>query len=249
MEFFSQITPEQLEESPQRISDALLSADDPSEYISLGFELLGHTSDTFVTFEDNASIQQVSNRIRDGDEAAASWVVNVWRDLGLGHVLRQHIPSALVGVQVGLACNLRKNLGGSAFGALVETLLKTIVENLGLTPEALQSEQRIPLGRSGQKRVDFTLDLGAGHVVAFEANFYTVSGSKPTEIKRAYADLNRNLGRKGITLVWITDGIGYLKMKRSLRDAFAAHPNTYNYNMASRFLQDDLAWLRRRHRS
>ena len=248
IEFFSQITPDSLQDSPETISDALLSADDPVEYVTLGFELLGHTADTFVTFEDNASVEDVSRRIQEGDETAALWVVAVWRDLGLGHVLRQHVPSALVGVHVGLACNLRKNLGGSAFGALVEGLLRGVVKGLKLPPEALQTERRISLGRAGHKRVDFCLDLGPRRLVAFEVNFYTVSGSKPTEIKRAYADLNRNLERRGITLVWITDGIGYRKMRRSLRDAFAAHPNTYNYDMASRFLRDDLAWLRGMHR-
>ena len=244
IEFFSQIEPASISTSPRQIADALLSADDPSEYVTLGFELLGHTGDSFVTFEDVAEVSKLGVAISRGDENAANQLVLMWRDLGLGNVLRRDIASALMGVRVGLACNRRKNLGGKVFGSLVQEFLTRTICELSLPGEALAEEVAIDLGSNGQKKVDFAIDLSPQIRVAFEVNFYTVSGSKPTEIKRAYAELNRNLEAVGVTLVWITDGIGYRKMRKSLTDAFNVHPNIYNYEMAVADLSSDLEHLR-----
>jgi|ERR1700675_826362 len=89
-------------------------------------------------------------------------------------------------------------------------------------------------------RVDFALSSHGKVRIGLEVNFYTTSGSKPSEIKRAYQSVNRELSMVGVELVWITDGAGYLKMKRGLREAFEAHRNTYNYEMANRYLKDDI---------
>lgn len=126
---------------------------------------------------------------------------------------------------------------------MVLDLLTTVLSRLGLPEGVLQCDVTFNLGITGCKQVDFVIDLFTNKRVAFEVNFYTVSGSKLTEIKRAYADLNRHLESLGVTLVWITDGIGYQEMKRSLKDAFAVHPNTYNYHMAATHLAKDLRCL------
>ncbi len=242
IDFFEQMQPETLERNPREIADALLSADDPEEYVTLGFELLGHTGNTFVTLEDDADIHKVCEKIKGGNEDAAAWLTGAWKDLGLQNLLQGDVASSVLGVEVGLACNKRKNLGGSAFHALVGDMLLQTVKQLGLPDESLRTEAQIDFAE-GRKKVDFAIETDGTLRVAFEVNFYTTSGSKPTEIKRAYADLNRNLDKIGITLVWITDGAGYRKMKKSLQDAFRVHPNTYNYNIATEHLVADLKSL------
>lgn len=242
IDFFEQMQPETLERNPREIADALLSADDPEEYVTLAFELLGHTGNAFVTFEDDADIHEVCERIKNGNEDAAAWLTGAWMDLGLQNLLKGDVASSVLGVEVGLACNKRKNLGGRAFHALIGDMLLQTVKQLGLPDESLRTEAQIDFAE-GRKQVDFAIETDGTLRVAFEVNFYTTSGSKPTEIKRAYTDLNRNLDKIGITLVWITDGAGYRKMKRSLQDAFRVHPNTYNYNMATEHLVADLKSL------
>jgi len=238
--FFEQIQPGILKQKPKEIADALLSADDPEDYVTLGFELLGHTGDIFVSFEDAAKIPEICEAIKEGNEETAIWLVNLWNDLGLRNLLQGDVSSTVLGVEVGLACNKRKNLGGKLFGALVGDLLIRTVKRLGLSSESFKPEVSIDLGANGRKKVDFTIEIDGIPKVAVEVNFYTGPGSKPTEIKRAYADLSRNLDEVGVTLIWITDGIGYRKMKRSLRDAFRVHPNTYNFDMATKHLASDL---------
>ena len=240
IEFFESIEPQEFQSNPRKIADMLLSADDPYEFIMLGFEILGHTGNTFTTFEDRVEISQISQEIKEGNEQAALYLIDVWKELGLPNILNGDVSSALLGVEIGLACNKRKNLGGRLFGVLVGELLKDIVKQIGLPESSLKTELSIPLGRGGQKKVDFAVEIDGAPKLAIEVNFYTTSGSKPTEIKRAYANLNRNLDKRNIILIWITDGVGYYKMQKSLMDAFRVHPNTYNYDMAQRYLADDL---------
>jgi len=53
-------------------------------------------------------------------------------------------------------------------------------------------------------------------------------------------EVTRQLKDVGVDLVWITDGKGYLDMKRSLKEAFEIHPNTYNFWMVRKYLFDDI---------
>ncbi|MDL1969568.1 MAG: type II restriction endonuclease [Candidatus Desulfofervidaceae bacterium] len=45
----------------------------------------------------------------------------------------------------------------------------------------------------------------------------------------------------GVDLIWITDGKGYRRMKRSLRDAYIILPNIYNFYQTKKYLAADLA--------
>lgn len=155
-------------------------------------------------------------------------------------ILKRDIESAFLGVQVGLESNRRKSVGGETFNHWVRQLLESTCGLLGRDC-GVQHEVRIPYKDSPNgKTVDFAL-LYQGKVrIGVEVNFYTTSGSKPSEIKRAYQNVNRELAVGGVELVWITDGAGYLKMKRSLKEAFEAHRNTYNFEMANRYLKDDI---------
>lgn len=67
--------------------------------------------------------------------------------------------------------------------------------------------------------------------LGIEVNFYTAAGSKPTEIKRSYGHVDKELEKVDTALVWITDGVGYKEMKKSLKEAVDIHKNTYNLNM------------------
>jgi hypothetical protein len=48
------------------------------------------------------------------------------------------------------------------------------------------------------------------------------------------------LAKVGCELVWITDGVGYEDMKKSLEEAFDIHKNTYNFKMIEEDLEKDI---------
>ena len=117
------------------------------------------------------------------------------------------------------------------------------LNNEGINIELVE-EEKIQYQDSVQsKKVDFAIKLDGKVKVGIEVNFYTNTGSKPTEIKRSYGSVNRKLNQLGIELVWITDGFGYSIMKKSLGDAFEIHKNTYNTYMLENNFKGDLKEL------
>lgn len=241
VEYLQEISSSNPKKLVAEIGGALLSADNPLLMIKGMFELLGHTNDYYVSDKDNVDFDASAGKIGNGSEAAAHQISKLLLDLGLLNLLGQKdIESAFIGVQVGLESNRRKSVGGAAFNRWVQKLLESVCGLLGSRYE-LSPELRIPYKDSrNEKKVDFGILYKGKARIGVEVNFYTTSGSKPSEIKRAYANVNRELNQVGVELVWITDGAGYLRMKKSLEEAFRIHPNTYNYEMAQKYLKEDI---------
>jgi len=229
----------------REVTDSLLAADQPANLVQCAFELLGHTQADFTTRQDDIHVPELIGRIRAGDECAARGLAQVLRDLGFERILeREAVDDIAMGVQIGLETHRRKNVGGEAFHQQLRSVLDEATQELALNGLAVRVEPETKIAyEGGSKRVDFAVFHQDKRRVAIEGNFYTTSGSKPTEIRRSYADVSRRLEAMGVVLVWVTDGTGYRKMRRSLADAFDAFPNIYNLRMARKSLADDLAWL------
>jgi type II restriction enzyme len=233
----------------QELTDSLLAADDPLPLVRCAFELLGHTNSEFVTREDDTSDSVLAERFSERDEQSSRYFAELLRDIGFERVLlRNDLGDLLLGVQIGLETHRRKKIGGDAFNDEIAALLNQITRQLAGDGQGLlvEPETTIRYGNGLSKKVDFALTQNGRPKFGVEVNFYTVSGSKPTEIKRSYGDLARSLNQVGMDLIWITDGKGYRAMNRSLRDAYVIFPNIYNLRQAQRHLQPDLLTSLRR---
>jgi type II restriction enzyme len=240
IEYFQGISSMGAKPLQAEIQDSLLAADDPAHLISGSFEILGHTNDYYVSDVDNLEFGEIAKKIKNGSEKVAASIAQLLLDLGLKNIILRDPQSAFMGVQVGLESNRRKSVGGGVFNQWVSQLLESTCGLLGGDYE-LRPELRIEYKDSrNAKTVDFGIMHKGKPRIGVEVNFYTTSGSKPSEIKRAYENVNRELNGVGVELVWITDGAGYFKMKKSLEEAFRIHPNTYNYEMARRYLKEDI---------
>lgn len=241
IEYFQGLPPSDPKHVKRELQDSLLSADNPFHLLRGIFELLGHTNHYYVSDKDNVELDLVAKEITRGSADAAGHIAQLFLDLGLANILvKENVESTFLGVQVGLESNRRKSVGGEVFNQWATKLLQSTCGLLGPDYE-LRSEEKIFYKDSTNcKKVDFAILFRGKVKIGIEVNFYTTSGSKPSEIKRAYQNVNRELGKVGVQLVWITDGAGYVKMRRSLREAFEAHRNTYNYEMAQRYLKDDI---------
>jgi hypothetical protein len=227
----------------RELTDSLLSTDDPLPLIRCAFELLGHTNSEFVTKEDDTSDCAIAERFAGRNEASARYFAELLRDLGFERILQRNaLEDVLLGVQIGLETHRRKNIGGDTFRGEIEALLQRIARELADQGHGLrlEPEATIRYGNGLSKKVDFALTRAGRARFGIEVNFYTVSGSKPTEIKRSYGDLTRGLAQVGVDLIWITDGKGYRAMTRSLRDAYVIFPNIYNLRQARQSLSSDL---------
>lgn len=225
-------------------ADSLLAVDEPLPYIRCAFELLGHTGQEFVTKEDYFQFTDLAQAIKSGDEEQALYLTNLLAGLGFKKILiREDLDDILLGVQIGLETNRRKNVGGQKFREEVFIILQELALKVSISVKKkviVLEEDTTVYGNDLSKQVDFVIQINGINRFGVEVNFYTVSGSKPTEIKRSYGDVRRGLSDVGVDLIWITDGKGYFQMRRSLRDAYVIFPNIYNLNQAKANLAEDL---------
>jgi type II restriction enzyme len=241
IEYFENLVADSPKDLKAEIRDTLLSADDPFELIKGSFELLGHTNDLYVSDQDYLEFRKAADEISKGSSKAAAYVSEILFDLGLNQILmNESVESTFMGAQIGLESHRRKSTGGQVFHEWSRRLLESTCALLGPEYE-LRNEERIPyVNAATAKKVDFAIVHKQKLRIGIEVNFFTIQGSKPSEIRRAYENVSRNLSGVHIDFVWITDGIGYLKMRRSLKEAFESHLNIYNFNTAQRYLKSDI---------
>ena len=227
----------------REFTDSLLASDDAAPLVCCAFELLGHTAPAFVTTQDDLEIEGLCRAVAEGDAACTRHFAEMLRDLGFLRILSsEDLEDLLLGVQIGLETHRRKNVGGRVFAERVASLLDSAISRLAASgcPVTVTPETKIQCGGDLSKKVDFALSHHGSVRFGVEVNFYTVEGSKLTEIKRSYGDVLRRIKSEAVDLIWITDGKGYRRMRQSLRDAFTILPNIYNLRQATAHLADDL---------
>jgi type II restriction enzyme len=143
----------------------------------------------------------------------------------------------LLGVEVGLDSNARKNRSGNIFSQLLGLLLRSKVQKYGL--QLSEEDSSIQIERS--KRADFVISAKGKPIIAIECNFYNSTGSKPIEVANAYIDLQRKVRAKGnLTFVWITDGPAWVKMNSAIRQCFREIDFPINYAIANEKFEEIL---------
>lgn len=244
LRFYNQYEASQpVRELTKEIALALASADEPQVLLRGALLLLGHSEPVLVTREGVVDTEEISKAIQAGDDKPAFQAAEALMSMGLSKVLaRKTLGDVMFGVEVGLESHARKGVGGKAFSELCAPMLADTVKALSRKSAAcrLVREAALRYGDGLSKRADFGIAVGDQVRVGLELNFYVTTGSKPTEIKRAYGNIAAGLAKEGVALVWITDGYGYTRMRRSLRDAFVIFPNIYNYRQAQQHLLPDL---------
>ena len=145
--------------------------------------------------------------------------------------------SYLVGTEVGLDTNARKNRSGHIFEDAVGTLIEEKIKNRNgfsfIDEEFVDDIDR-------NKRFDFVIYKNRTPKIVFECNFYNSTGSKPIEVAHAYADLQNEINETDLIFIWVTDGLGWKKMMSSLMNAGANIDFIVNYRQLNRLLDDIL---------
>lgn len=162
------------------------------------------------------------------------------RETGLFELISTRLINNLVdyvlGVEVGLDSNGRKNRGGHLMENLVEEFIKKagvtdyrkemyladIEREWGLDLSALSNQGQ------ARKRFDFVVKSG-DTVYAIETNFYASSGSKLNETARSYKMLAlESKAVEGFEFVWLTDGMGWLNARGNLKETFQVSDHIYS---------------------
>ncbi|MBS8122265.1 type II restriction endonuclease [Candidatus Vampirococcus lugosii] len=147
----------------------------------------------------------------------------------------KNLVDYMIGVEAGLDSNARKNRGGHAMENIVEVFIKDVCEkcNYKYLKEANSEKIKKELGYDvpvdkSSRRYDFVIDNGK-ELFIIETNFYGGGGSKLKSTAGEYRNLFDVLNGQ-YKFFWITDGFGWQKTQKPLRENF--DHNDYIFNLA-----------------
>ena len=171
--------------------------------------------------------------------------VKFMKETGLFDLLQNHIINNLydylLGVEVGLDSNGRKNRGGHLMESLVEKYIQKagFQKNVNYFKEMYTSEieykWKIDLSIlkgeiKATKRWDYVIKTN-DQIYVIETNFYSTQGSKLNETARSYELIANKIKEiNGLTFIWITDGTGWKHAKLPLNETFNVLDTLYNIN-------------------
>ncbi len=172
-------------------------------------------------------------------------IVRFARKTGLLKVLCEMDSATdyLLGVEVGLDTNARKNRSGIFLEKMVTELLENLASrNSNLTFVAQKTFSYVE-ARHGieipptlkDRKFDYVV-INKGVATNIEVNFYGGTGSKPSEIVNSYINRGEVLSSAGWKFVWLTDGQGWKRMQRP----FHLGVNGISYVINAHFLRQGL---------
>lgn len=147
----------------------------------------------------------------------------------------------ILGVEVGLDTNARKNRSGEAMERLLTPLIQNIANEMNyrlLSQKKFGSVQ--PLGgvvppELANRKADFILYLGK-KFVNIEANYFSGAGSKPEEIVDSYINRRNELVKNHWNFIWITDGDVWRVSENQIVKAFNGLDYIFNIEFSRRGL-------------
>lgn len=234
--------------------------------IVLAFPALLAVRDMHLEILDNATKETLNYSFEEAPEALETEAENFFmffRKSGLESLFKEEGIKNLVdyvyGVEVGLDSHGRKNRSGIIMESLIEPYVRNLCDkNEGLdymfqaTPQKILKKWdkeisviEIEKGgeKKGVKRYDFAIyNLNTKEIKLGEANFYNTSGSKPSEICRAYTEVYNNLKEEGIDFIWVTDGAGWRKALNPLEDVYNHNDYVFNLKMLENGILEELKW-------
>lgn len=171
--------------------------------------------------------------------------IKFMRETGLFELLQNHIINNLydylLGVEVGLDSNGRKNRGGHLMEDLVESFIikAGYKKNENYFKEMYLSDiekkwnldlSEMSGNNTSTKRFDFVIKTD-NQVYVIETNFYASGGSKLNETARSYKMLAEESKKvDGVTFIWFTDGLGWKSAKKNLEETFNELETLYSIN-------------------
>lgn len=171
--------------------------------------------------------------------------IKFMRESGLFDLLQNHIINNLydyvLGIEVGLDSNGRKNRGGHLMENLVESyIIKAGYEkNVNYFKETylkdIEKKWNLDLSEmsghnTSTKRFDFVIKTDK-QVYVIETNFYSSGCSKLNETARSYKMLAQESKKvDGVTFIWFTDGTGWVSARKNLEETFNELDTLYSIN-------------------
>lgn len=159
------------------------------------------------------------------------------------------VYSFLLGMDLGIKTNARKNKSGTFMEEYIDSYLNKMCLSNNVqyisqaTSEHILKEFNIDvIDILKNRRIDFVINNN-GKLILIETNFYNSSGSKIKSVTQEFIKLDKELSNcpNIQDFIWITDGAGWLKEKKTLEKAFLEIENIININdMQNGFIENKL---------
>ncbi len=162
----------------------------------------------------------------------------------------KNLVDYVVGVEVGLDSNGRKNRGGTLMESIVEAHIKKLCDANGFEyiAQARATDIRNQWGvevhvDKSERSFDFAVYNPENRKIKlFEVNFYNGGGSKLKAVCGEFKSLYDELKAQEIDFVWITDGLGWHISARPLEETYNHNEYVFNLHMLENGILDQLSW-------
>jgi len=162
----------------------------------------------------------------------------------------KNLVDYVMGVEVGLDSNGRKNRGGSLMEEIVESFISELCNKNGFEylsqarATTIKSKWGVDVKVDKSERsFDFAVfNPKNKKVKLFEVNFYNGGGSKLKAVCGEFKSLHTELKEQNIDFIWITDGLGWFTTKRPLEETYNHNEYVFNLNMLEAGILDKLVW-------
>lgn len=162
----------------------------------------------------------------------------------------KNLVDYVVGVEVGLDSNGRKNRGGTLMESIVESFISDFCKEKGFEYVA-QARATVIKEKWGidvkvdksERSFDFAVfNPKNKKIKLFETNFYNGGGSKLKSVCGEFKSLYTELKGQDIDFIWVTDGLGWNTTKRPLEETFNHNEYVYNLSMLEDGVLNKLNW-------
>ncbi|MCI7268597.1 DpnII family type II restriction endonuclease [Sarcina ventriculi] len=204
------------------------------------FKILEPTEEDLMNFKE-FDFSKKRTRKDDLSEKELSDAIEFLKKTNLLKLFEDKTIKSLVdyvlGVEVGLDSNARKNRTGTAMEDIVEVAVKKLCNKHGWEYKKQATVKEIyekwgitvPTDKSA-RRYDFAINNN-GKLLLAEVNYYNGGGSKLKTVANEFTKLDKYMSTNGIQFCWITDGLGWNTAKKPLRDAFDNMRQILNLDM------------------
>lgn len=162
----------------------------------------------------------------------------------------KNLVDYVIGVEVGLDSNGRKNRGGTLMEEITGAFLADFCNNNGYEYLA-QARANVIKTKWGfdvkvdksERSFDFAIyNPKNKKIKLFETNFYNGGGSKLKAVCGEFKNLFDELKPQGIDFIWITDGLGWNTAKRPLEETYNHNEYVFNLSMLENNILSELNW-------
>ncbi len=162
----------------------------------------------------------------------------------------KNLVDYVIGVEVGLDSNGRKNRGGTLMEEIVGLFLEDFCKqnNLKYIPQASPSKIKLKWSfdivvDKSERSFDFAIyNPQSNKIKLFETNFYNSGGSKLKAVCGEFRSLYDELKRQNIEFIWITDGLGWHTAKRPLEETYNHNDYVFNLSILEDGALNELSW-------